>query len=208
MTNPTIPFTQNDYEILKREELFSGFFRVGRYHIRQRKFNGEWTQIFTRDVAERKAAVAILPYDPILDCVVLIEQFRAGALSNPESPWLIEIIAGLIENSDGTEEVAKREAKEEADCDILDIYKIYHYFVSPGGSNETLTLFVGRVDAANIGGVYGLTKEHEDIRAFTLSTEEAFAMVQENKILTSPAILSLQWLQLNKEWLKQLWQTK
>ena len=104
--------------------------------------------------------------------------------------------------------MASREAEEEGGCNILDIYQIYAYFVSPGGSNEFLSLFIGRIDASDVGGIHGLTEENEDIRAFALPLDEAYAMVQEGKILTAPAIISLQWLQLNREWLKQLWQTK
>jgi ADP-ribose pyrophosphatase len=104
--------------------------------------------------------------------------------------------------------VAKREAQEEAGCDIMDIYPIYEYFVSHGGSNEYLWLFLGRIDASEAGGIHGLPEENEDIRTFTVSTEEAFMLVQEGKIKTAPAIVALQWLQLNREWLKQLWQAK
>src|SRR3990167_5007007 len=123
--NKPISFTHNDYEIKKREVLYEGFQRLVRYHIRQRKFNGEWSNEFTREVAERTCAAAILPYDPILDQVVLIEQFRAGAVANPESPWLIEIIAGIYDKGCDPIAVATREATEEGGCNILDIYQIY-----------------------------------------------------------------------------------
>lgn len=207
MSQPII-FTQSDYEIKQREVLYEGFQRLVRYHLRHRQFNGEWSTAFTREIAERVSAAAILPYDPILDRVVLIEQFRAGAVANPESPWLIEIIAGLLDHENNPIAVATREAEEEGGCTLLDIYKIYAYFVSPGGSNEFLNVYVGRVDASDVGGIYGLANEHEDIRAFTLSLDEAYEWVQTGKILTAPAIISIQWLQLNKAWLKQLWQTK
>src|SRR5579883_291418 len=135
MTEKLTPFSQNDYEIVKRELLYEGVFRLARYHIRHRTFRGEWTPVFTREVLERRSAVAVLPYDPILDQVVLIEQFRAGALANPQSPWLIEIVAGVYEEGEQPVDVAKREAVEEAGCKILDIHPISEYFVSPGGTN-------------------------------------------------------------------------
>lgn len=207
MTEKVTAFTQNDYEIVKRDDLYEGVFRLARYHIRQRKFNGQWSGVFTREMLERSSAAAILPYDPILDQVVLIEQFRAGAIANPESPWLLEVVAGVF-NSEHPESVAKREAEEEAGCKILDIYKITEYFVSPGGSNEYLHLFCGRVDASDAGGIHGLEDENEDIRAIALPVDEAFRIMQEGKIKTSPAIIALLWLQLNREWLKQLWQTR
>lgn len=208
MTEELTPFSQNDYEISEREILYQGTYRYARYHVRTRKFNGEWTPVYKREVLERPAAVAILPYDPILDQVVLIEEFRIGAISNPQSPWLLEIVAGLQKPSEKPEEVVRREAQEEAGCEILDIYPICEYFVTPGVCTEFIKIYCGRIDASETGGIHGLADEHEDIRAFSLSTEEAFTLVQEGKIKTSPAIIALQWLQLNREWLKQLWQTK
>jgi len=208
MTDNIASFSHNDVEVIKREILYQGVFQLARLHVRHRLFNGGWSNPFTRELLQRKSAVAILPYDPILDHVILIEQFRVGALEHPDNPWLLEVVAGLYDEDEKPEEVAKRESIEEADCKILDIYPICEYFVSPGGSNEHLHLFCGRVDASEAGGIHGLKEENEDIRTFTLPADEAFALIQEGKVKTSPAIISLQWLQLNREWLRQLWQTK
>jgi ADP-ribose pyrophosphatase len=201
-------FTQNDFKIIKRETPYEGFFRIARYQLCFKLFNGGWSNPVIREVMERKSAVGILPYDPILDRIVLIEQFRPGALADPQSPWLIEAIAGVLDAHEKPTDVASREANEEASCEILDLYPICEYFVSPGGSNEYFWLYCGRIDASNIGGIHGLPEENEDIRSFTLPADEAFMLAQEGRIKTSPAIISLQWLQLNREWLKQLWQTK
>lgn len=201
-------FTQNDYEIVEREVVYEGYFRVARYHVKFRLFNGGFSNVVIREVMERTHAAGVLPYDPIEDKVVLIEQFRAGAISNPQSPWLLEIVAGSLDHEEKPELVALREAKEEADCEILDLYPICEYFVSPGAYNEYFFLFCGRVDASHAGGIHGLQTENEDIRTFSLPVDEAFILLQEGKIKTSPAIISLQWLQLNRGWLKQLWQTK
>ena len=100
MEEQLTPFSQNDYEIEKREVLFQGVFRIARYSLRHRKFNGEYKHIFSREVLERNSAAGILPYDPILDSVILIEQFRRGAIANPQSPWLIEIVAGICEKNE------------------------------------------------------------------------------------------------------------
>jgi ADP-ribose pyrophosphatase len=201
-------FTQNDYEVVKREVLYQGFFRLVRNHVRHLKFDNTWTVEFSREILERPSAVAVLPYDPILDQVVLIEQFRVGALANPESPWLTEVIAGIYHPPEHPTDVINREAREESGMELLDLFKIYEYFVSPGGSDEHLILFCGRVDASSAGGIFGLADEYEDIRAFPLPLDEAIELLREGKIKTSPAIIALQWLQLNREWLRQLWQTK
>jgi ADP-ribose pyrophosphatase len=208
MADNFAPFTQNDYEIVKREVPYHGIFRMAVYELRYRLFNGGWSKTVSREVMERPSAAGVLPYDPVLDRVILIEQFRPGALANPGSPWLIEIVAGILEPDEKPDAVALREGKEEAGCEILDLYPVSEYFVSPGGSNEYLWLYCGRIDASESGGIHGLVAENEDIRTFTVSADEAFIMLQEGKIRTSPAIIALQWLQLNREWLRQLWQTK
>jgi len=149
-----------------------------------------------------------LPYDPVLDQVILIEQFRAGALANPQSPWLLEVVAGIYRHADKPADIIRHEAAEEAGMELLDLYPVYEYFVSPGGSDEHFILYCGRVDASSAGGIFGLAEEHEDIRAFPLPLDEAIELLREGKIKTAPAIIALQWLQLNREWLRQLWQTK
>lgn len=202
---PFTPFTQNDYLIEKREVPYQGIFRIARYHLRFRLFNGELSDTVLREIFERTSAVAVLPYDPILDSILLIEQFRAGAIANPQSPWLLEAVAGSFNPEEKPLQVASREVQEEAGCEILDLYPICEYFVSPGACNEYLYLFCGHINAKNAGGVFGLKEEHEDIRSFVVSAEDAFIMLQEGKIKTSPAIIALQWLQLNREWLRQLW---
>lgn len=210
MADTLLSFTHNDYEIIKRHVLYQGVFRLINYEVRHRKFNGEWTEKFAREILERKPAAGLLPYDPVLDQVILIEQFRAGAIANPKSPWLIEIVAGIYDKDETPPEVAKRETEEEAGARILDIYPICDYFVSPGGSNEYLHLYCGRVDTKGrvSGSVYGLPEEEEDIRIHVLPFQEAYQWMQEGKIKTAPGIISLQWLQLNREWLRQSWQIK
>lgn len=201
-------FSNADYKISKHEVLYQGVFRLARYELQHRLFNGGMSQTISREVLERKSAVGVLPYDPVLDQVVLIEQFRVGAMSDPESPWMVELVAGVFDADETPPEVAKREATEEANCEILDLFPICEYFVSPGGSNEYIHLYCGRIDASEAGGIHGLQDENEDIRAFTVSADEAFALAQENKLKNAPTIITLQWLQLNREWLRQLWQTK
>ncbi len=200
-----IQFTHNDYEITKREVLYQGVFRLARYHIRQRLFNGHWSDIYQREIFERFSAAAVLPYDPHLDRIILIEQFRAGSLAHPHSPWLIEIPAGIIENKETPEHVAQRESVEESGCEITALEPICDYFVSPGGSNEYLYLFCGKVDASHAEGIYGLEKEHEDIRVMNVTTDEALTKLRSGKIKNAPTIIALLWLQLNRERLQEIW---
>lgn len=189
-------FGKKDFEIVKEEKLYQGVFRLMRYHLRHRLFDGSWSSIFTRELLERASAAAVLPYDPLLDHVILIEQFRPGSMRDATSPWLIEIPAGIIIN-ETPEEVATHEAFEEAGCHVSDLHPICEYYVSPGGSDEYLTLYCAKVDAANIQGVFGLSTEHENIKVLNIPRKEALALAYDNKIKTSPALLSLFWLEMN-----------
>lgn len=195
----------NDYTVIKREVLYQGVFTLARYTLKIRLFAGGFSDIFTREVLERASAAAILPYDPKLDRVILIEQFRPGAITHKGNPWLTEIPAGIIESLESPCDVAAREAKEEANCEIKILHPLCEYFVSPGGSNEYLNLYCGYVDAKDIGGFHGLLHEQEDIRVLNLSAEEAFLKLSKGEIQTAPAIVALLWLQLNKDALKQEW---
>lgn len=215
-TAPQLSFTEKDFEVVERKVLHEGIFRYVQYQLRHRLFKGGWTPVMQREVIERSCAAGVLPYDPILDQVVLISQFRVGALSHLQSaqgptqttPWVIEIVAGLLGNQEGPAEVAVREAQEEAGCRILELYPINDYFVSPGGSNEYIHLYCGRIDASGIHGTHGLEEENEDIYAFTFSAEEAFELLRQGKIKTAPALIALQWLQINRNFLRDFWLKK
>lgn len=214
MTNqkPLISFSTDDYAIIDREVVYSGVFTFCRYHLRHRMYDGTMSPVLTREMLERKHAAGVLLYDSMLDCVVLIEQFRPGAITpaneQKTSPWLTEIVAGILDEDENPEELAIREAFEEAGCKILDLQPIAQYYVSPGGSNEYIYLYCGHIDASKAGGIFGLHNEHEDIRAFILAADKAFQLLEEGKLTTAPAIISLQWLKLNRERLRALWQRK
>jgi len=192
-------------EILERTICYQGFFRIDRYRLRHRLFSGAWGPELVREVFERGHAAALLPYDPQRDEVVLIEQFRVGALGSSDDPWLIEIVAGMIEPDETPEAVARREAIEESGCHISELVPICDYFVSPGGTTERLALFCGKVDASEAGGTHGLAEEHEDIRVLVMSATEAFEQIAAGVIKAAAPIIALQWLQLNRETLRQRW---
>ena len=196
---------ETDVDIVQKERCFQGFFRMERYTIRHRLFNGDWSQPIIRELLERGHAAAVLPYDPIKDQVVLIEQFRVGAMSVSSGPWLLEIVAGIIEGNELPEEVVKREAVEEAGCDILDLVPLYDYLVSPGGTTERIALFCGKVDSTHIGGIYGKMEEGEDIKVHVMPLDSAIALLNSGKIISASAIIALQWLALNRNHLRKNW---
>lgn len=197
--------SRDDVEILDTETLWKGFFRMDRVRLRHRLFAGGWGQPITREVFERGHAAALLPYDPVRDEVVLIEQFRAAAMTAGAEPWLVEIVAGIIEDGETAEEVARRETVEEAGCEVTDIVPVMDVFTTPGGSSERIAIFVGRVNTQGVGGIHGLADEGEDIRVFTESLDAALARQANGGIVNLIAIAALQWLALNREEIRARW---
>lgn len=192
-------------QVLERETCFRGFYRLDRLRLRHRLFSGEMGKPLTRELFVRHDAVCVLPYDPQRDEVVLIEQFRVGAMDKSASPWLLELVAGLIDKDEEPEEVARREAVEEADLQLGSLWPITQYFPSPGGSDERVYLFLGRCSSIGVGGVHGLAEEGEDIRVHVWPLEDALAAVRDGRIGNAASIIALQWLALNHDEVRGMW---
>jgi len=186
------------WKLVKHLTLFEKYFRLDEYSLSHELFAGGDSPVFTREIFERGSVVAVLPYDAERRKVVLIEQFRAGAIEDPDGPWLIESVAGVIEPGESTQQVALRECVEEAGCEIRQLELISQYYVSPGGTSEHCSLYCGLVDSDGVAGIHGLADENEDIRVMVVDAEEAFAWVREGRIRSSATIIALQWLELNQ----------
>ncbi|MBC7907112.1 MAG: NUDIX domain-containing protein [Rhodospirillaceae bacterium] len=198
-------FTSDDVQVIAKDTAFKGYFQMDRYRVRHRTFAGGWTAEITREIFERGHAVVVALYDPVRDEVAMIEQFRTGALAAGHYPWLVECVAGIIDPGESPKQVARRETVEEAGTEATDIVEIGTYIVTPGGSSETVILFCARIDATQIGGLHGLEHEGEDIRVFTMPLSEAYSMVKDGRINNSMAVISIQWLLLEKAALKARW---
>ena len=198
---------ESDVEVVRRETVYRGFFRIDRYQLRHRLHDGGWSEILVREVFERGHAAAVLPYDPDRDEVVLIEQFRVGALSAGADPWVAEVVAGIIEEGENAASVAAREAREETGCELTDLVEVCNYFSTPGGSSETVSLFCGRIDSRLATGVHGNKDELEDILVYALPFEEALARLQRGEINNAATIIALQWLAINRAAVRERWQS-
>jgi len=197
---------QEDIKILDHQLAYQGFFKLERYHLKHRLFNGGWSLPLTRELFERGHAAAVLPYDPVRDEIILIEQFRIGAIHSNQGAWLTEIVAGVIEVNETAEDVVRREALEESGCPLQQLELICNYYVSPGGTSEQLTLFCGRVDASLAGGIHGCQEEGEDIRVFTVPFTETLNMISDGRINSASPIIAIQWLSINRDRLRSIWQ--
>lgn len=196
-------FGTKNVRLDKKEALYSGFLRLYRYTIRHRLFKGGWSVPLQREAVVRPPSVGVVLYDPDLDKVVLVEQFRMGPLLSDDDPWLLEVVAGISEPGESLEEVAYREVKEESDCDVTHLIPLTDFYMSPGASNEKLKLYCGIVDASNAGGVFGLDEEGEDIKVHVIPFPEAYTMVEDGRIANAPAVIALQWLKLHHHELQQ-----
>ena len=194
-----------NFEIVERQAVFQGYFRVDRYRVRYERYDGGWSNALVREVFERGHAAALLPYDPVRDEVILIEQFRIGAHEAPGGAWVLEPVAGIIEPGESAEDVARREAREEAGVAIGDLIHIADCLASPGGSSERVSHYCGRVDTSGAGGVFGLDHEGEDIKALVLPFEDALAEVLRRETVVSNMLIPLYWLALNKARVRAMW---
>lgn len=201
-------FTSEDVQ-LSRETVYRGFMQLQKIQLRHRLFEGGWSDTFERELLVRHPAVMVLLYDPQQDAVVMIEQFRVGALQDGATekpgPWLLETVAGIVEPGESLEQVARRETLEEAGCEVGELEQITQVLTSPGGSNETITLFCGRVDARGLGGVHGLVEENENICVRVINYETALQALAAGIVRDATSTIALQWLQLNRHELRQRW---
>lgn len=201
-----VQYGKQDVYDLTKEPLYQGFFKMVGYRFRYRKFDGSVSNLITREILERGDAVILLAYDPNRDQVVMIEQLRIAAIESQASPWILELIAGMVDHeNESLEEVARREAMEEAGITINRCEKVLSYLASPGGTTEQLHIFVGEVDASQAKGIHGLAEEDEDIRVHVLDRSEAYQLLQDGTINNAASIIALQWLELNYQQLQQRW---
>ena len=197
--------SSDDVEIREKRTVYQGHFRVDRYRLRHRLHDGGWSAEMSREVFERGHAAAVLPYDPIRDEVVLIEQFRVGAYAAGKSPWLVEIVAGIIDPGETPEEVVRREAREEAGLEVGALEPIADYLSSPGGASESVVLFCGRVDTAKAGGIHGQPDEDEDILVRVHPFAEVERMMRTASLSNAVTLIAVQWLALNREAVRARW---
>lgn len=198
-------FNQKDIEIIDEQTLYKGFFELRKVRFKHKLFAGGMSGVVTRELLVKGAAAAVIAYDPQKDSVILVEQVRIGAYQpeSSQSPWLFELIAGMVEPGELPHEVALRESEEEAGVKVRNLKHCLSVWDSPGGVVERIHLFIGEVDSTEAKGIHGLAEENEDIRVHVINRETAYQWVCEGKINNGIAVMGLQWLQLNYQQLKQ-----
>jgi ADP-ribose pyrophosphatase len=192
-------------EVLERGTDYKGHLRIDRLSLRHSLFGGGWSEPFTRELMVRGDAVAVLLYDPDRDTLVMIEQFRVGAHAAGVPGWMMEVVAGLVDKGRGRDEVARAECREEAGCEVEDLFPVLDFLPSPGACDERLYLYCGRVDSRKAQGIHGLDEEHEDIRVEVVPAATALQWVDDNRIANAATLVALLWFARNRESLRRRW---
>lgn len=194
-----------DIDIIEKRTVFQGYFRVDAYTLRHGRFDGGWTRPMRREVFERGHAAALLPYDPGRRQFVLCEQFRVGAFAGGMDPWQIEVVAGIIEDGETPEAVVRRESEEEAGRAVLDLWPVQRYLASPGGTSETVHLYLGRISADGAGGLFGVPGEDEHIRARVVAEDELRTLMDDGRLTNAATLIMAQWFFLNRDRVCAAW---
>lgn len=192
------------FEIIESKRAYTGFLKLERHTIRHESYLGGWCPVVHRERLEGLCAVQVLMYDPLRDELVMVEQFRVGTVGSLQQPWILETVGGFKDVDETPEQVAYREALEEADCKLLELISIGDFFVSPGLSSERVYLYCARVDSSAAGGVHGLVHEGEEVNVVVLPAEQAIAELF-GRINSTSAIIALQWFAANRERLRKQW---
>ncbi len=200
-----LAYGADDVEVIAQDTVFQGHFRMDALSLRHKRFDGSWTKTIRRELFQRGDAVAVLPWDVQTDHVILIEQFRPGAMREDNSPWMLEAIAGVVEDGEADEAVAHREAAEEAGCVMDKLLPITAYYPSPGACSEQIRLFLGRLTSAAIGEVRGVETENEDILVHSIARADAIAMLDAGQINNGLTIIALHWLARHGDQLRSQW---
>lgn len=193
----------SDHEILSMDVPFQGFARVERYRLRHRRYAGDWTPVLEREIFVRGDAAGVLPYDPRLDRILLVEQFRTAAVAAGRPPLTLEVPAGMVRKGEAPADVALRELEEEAGLKAEELIPLFTFMPSPGAASEIVWLYAALVDLSSVGAHAGVAGEDEDIRIVVLDAEEAIGRLARDEVDNAITIMSLQWLAMNRQRLRR-----
>jgi ADP-ribose pyrophosphatase len=192
-------------EVIEKRTAYQGYYRVDVYRLRHSLYGGGMGAEIRREVLERGHAILVLPYDPVCDEVVLIEQFRIGPYARGDDGWCLEVVAGIVEDGEDLKDVVRREAREEAGIELTDITHALDCYTSPGAVTEQISVYCARVDASTASGIHGVAEEGEDIKVVVKSFDEVMAAMETGAINAGPVIVAAQWLALHREELRRRW---
>lgn len=192
---------EKQVQVVGQNRAWDGFLKLDQYQLNYPTFDGGQTATVSREVLVRGVAVAALPYDPVTDQILLIEQFRIGAFHAEANPWVVEIVAGMMDvDGESPAQTLQRELSEEAGIAGAELEHIVDYFPSPGGSDEQIKLYLARCDLSGLetGQVFGLASETEDIRVHKIPRQDWPQWMAQGRLNNAATLLALMWL--DRQW--------
>jgi len=196
--------SSTDVVVHTRDTAYAGFFNVVEATLQFPTFGGGLSAPVHRAIFQMADAVTVVPYDPVRDRVLLIEQFRAAPFMRGDAdPWMMEPIAGRVDAAEGYETAVRREAEEEAGLTLRALHQVARQYPSPGAVTEFLVSYVGICDLPDdVVGVGGLSSEAEDIRSHIFDFEVALEMADAGAFRATPLLMTLYWLARHRDRLR------
>lgn len=194
-------------EVEGEETVYRGFFQLLKVKLRHRRFGGGWSRLFVRELFDKSEAASAVVYDPVLDRVGLVDQFRVGALKSAHGPWTLECVAGMVEEGEHPEAMMLRELEEEAGLQAKALLPVTAFYPTPGSCNEYIHVYCAICDLAGAGGVFGVEHENEDILFKTYPVEEVFNAMLHSRLNNAATLIGLLWLQRQRPQLRAAWPT-
>lgn len=182
------------FRVLDKQQAYRGFFKLDRYQVDFELFRGGMSGAVMRECSATSGfVVAGLPYDPLRECFVLIEQFRIGAMVAGEHPWQLEIVAGFMDvPGESADDCMQRELEEEIGTRARALHHVQTYFPSPGGSAGQTHLYFAEVDSAQVARHTGLLEEGEDILVHCVPYTAVFEQLAQGEVKNATMLLALQ----------------
>ena len=185
------------FKLIRTKNIYNGFFKMKEVILKYKKYDGSWSSDIKREIFGGSQVSAVLPYDPLKNEIVLLQQFRPGTINRDVNNYLYEIVAGIIDPGEYPEETAKRECLEETGCEIKKLTPIQGYFPAPGSSESFYHLFLGEIETFVGKRVMGLKNENEDILVRSYKIEEVKNKLFKGEIINGLSLVALQWFFLN-----------
>ena len=189
-------YDHTDFSIESRETVFQGFIQVEKVSLKHRLFNqNAYTATISRELVARKQAAGVLIYNDQQQKFALIEQFRVGAIDDTDSPWQLEIIAGVLDGDESPESCIRRESLEESGCQINTLQHLFSFYPSAGACSELFHLYSAEAELPEKGGIFGMPDEGENIKLHLIDYRDIASLILNGRLKNAPVIMALQWLQ-------------
>lgn len=167
--------------------LHRGFLKVQLLTVENDKGN---SRDFERVV--HSPAVVGICHDPINDQILLVEQYRYGAMQE-----MLEFPAGLIDKGEQAHQAVVREIWEEAGVNAKSATLINEYMSMPGSLHAPMSVFYVTFDSREVeDGTICETSEFEKTKVVLKTAKELIREVEANQHPSVPVIIGAQYLKM------------